>query len=563
VRPYAGALAPVVVLSLVGTALGLAVPYLSKLLVDDALLAGDLGALLRILGLFVGATLASYALNVSSGMRYTRVSADILFDMRLDLYRHLQTLSPRFYAGRPLGDLVSRINGDIGEIQRVTSEAALAWFGQVVALVGTVAMLVWLDWRLFLVSLVVLPPALWTLVRYRAELEQRVRMLRERSAEIGTFLIETLQGMRTVVGANAQEREVARFRAKNDGFVSALLSMRLFTYLSGGLPGLLLTSGTAIVFAYGGYRVIEGMMTLGTFVAFTAYQMRVTAPIQGLMGIYTNLASVRASLGRVHALLDTTADVVESPAARPLVEVRGRIALEGVSFGFGPGRAVLDRVDLDVPAGQVVALVGASGSGKSTLADLLCRHLDPGGGRVLIDGRDLRDLRLADVRRHVGVVEQDPFIFHASVAENVRYARPSASAEEVARAVRAAGLQAMVAALPAGLETVVGERGRQLSAGERQRLAIARLFLADPAVLVLDEATGALDPSSEQLVLRGYAEVMRGRTTVIITHRLDLARQADRVVVIRQGRVVEDGPPGRLELEGEAFRGLFLDAVAG
>jgi ATP-binding cassette subfamily B protein len=563
VRPYAGALAPVVVLSLVGTALGLAVPYLSKLLVDDALLAGDLGALLRILGLFVGATLASYALNVSSGMRYTRVSADILFDMRLDLYRHLQTLSPRFYAGRPLGDLVSRINGDIGEIQRVTSEAALAWFGQVVALVGTVAMLVWLDWRLFLVSLVVLPPALWTLVRYRAELEQRVRMLRERSAEIGTFLIETLQGMRTVVGANAQEREVARFRAKNDGFVSALLSMRLFTYLSGGLPGLLLTSGTAVVFAYGGYRVIEGMMTLGTFVAFTAYQMRVTAPIQGLMGIYTNLASVRASLGRVHALLDTTADVVESPAARPLVEVRGRIALEGVSFGFGPGRAVLDRVDLDVPAGQVVALVGASGSGKSTLADLLCRHLDPGGGRVLIDGRDLRDLRLADVRRHVGVVEQDPFIFHASVAENVRYARPSASAEEVARAVRAAGLQAMVAALPAGLETVVGERGRQLSAGERQRLAIARLFLADPAVLVLDEATGALDPSSEQLVLRGYAEVMRGRTTVIITHRLDLARQADRVVVIRQGRVVEDGPPGRLELEGEAFRGLFLDAVAG
>jgi ATP-binding cassette subfamily B protein len=563
VRPYARALTPVVVLSLLGTGLGLAVPYLSKLLVDDALIAGDVGALLRILGLFVGATFAAYALNVLSGMRYTRVSADILFDMRLDLYRHLQRLSPRFYAGTPLGDLVSRINGDIGEIQRVTSEAALAWFGQVVALAGTVAMLVYLDWRLFLVSLVMLPPALWMLARYRSELEQRVRVLRERSADIGTFLIETLQGMRTVVGANAQEREVERFRTKNDGFVSALLSMRLFSYLSGGLPGLLLTLGTAVVFAYGGWRVIGGMMTLGTFVAFTAYQMRVTGPIQGLMGLWANLAAARASLARVYALLDTTPDVGESPAALPLAQARGRITLEGVCFGFSPGRAVLDGVDLEVPAGQIVALVGASGSGKSTLADLLCRHLDPSGGRILLDGRDLRELPLADVRRHVAVVEQDPFIFHASVADNVRYARPSATDEEIARALEAAALDERVARMPAGLETVVGERGRQLSAGERQRLAIARVFLADPAVLVLDEATGALDPTSEQAVLRGYAELMRGRTTVIITHRLDLARQAERVVLIRSGEVAEDGPPSRLELEGLAFRGLFLDAVAG
>jgi ATP-binding cassette subfamily B protein len=563
VRPYAGALAPVVVLSLVGTGVGLTIPYLSKLLVDDALLAGDLGALLRIVGLFVGATAASYALNVFSGMRYTRVSADILFDMRLDLYRHLQRLSPRFYAATPLGDLVSRINGDIGEIQRVTSEAALAWFGQVVALVGTVAMLVYLDWRLFLVGLVTFPPALWTLARYRAQLEDRVRVLRERSADIGTFLIETLQGMRTIVGGNAQEREVTRFRAKNDGFVSALLSMRLFTYLSGGLPGLLLTLGTAVVFVYGGYRVIAGLMSLGTFVAFTAYQMRVTGPIQGLMGIYTNLAAARASLTRVYALLDTAPDVREPPTAQALPEARGRITLEGVRFGFGPGRPVLDGVDLDVSAGQVVALVGASGSGKSTLADLLCRHLDPDGGRVLLDGRDLRELALADVRRHVGVVEQDPFIFHASVRENVRYARPSATAQEVSRAIGAAGMEEVVERLPEGVDTVVGERGRQLSAGERQRLAIARVLLADPAVLVLDEATGALDPSSEQVVLKGHAELMHGRTTVLITHRLDLARIAERVVVIQGGRVVEDGPPGRLELEGRAFRGLFLDAVSG
>jgi ATP-binding cassette subfamily B protein len=563
VRPYGGALVPVVLLSLVGTGLGLLLPYLSKLLVDDALVAGNHAALLRIVGLFVVATAASYALNLLSGMRYTRVSADILFDMRLDLYKHLQRLSPRFYAATPLGDIVSRINGDIGEIQRVTSEAALAWFGQIVALVGTVAMLIYLDWKLFLVSLVMLPPSLWTLARYRRELEDRVRVLRERSADIGTFLIETLQGMRTIVGANAQEREVARFRAKNDGFVSALLSMRLFSYLAGGLPGLLLTLGTAIVFAYGGYRVIGGFMTLGTFVAFTAYQMRVMGPVQGLMGIYTNLATARASLVRVYTLLDTPPDVREAAAPTELPACMGRLELRGVRFGFGRGGEVLDGVDLTIPAGQRIAVVGASGSGKSTIADLLTRHVDPDAGSVHLDGHDLRELSLADLRRHVGLVEQDPFVFHASVVENVRYVRPTASDDEVWSALKAAGLERLVASMPEGLSTVVGERGKQLSAGERQRLAIARVFLADPAVVVMDEATGALDPRSEEAVLKGYEVLLRDRTVVVITHRRELARQADRVIVIEGGRVVDDGPPKKLEAAGGPFRGLFRDALVG
>ncbi|HSH74491.1 MAG TPA: ABC transporter ATP-binding protein, partial [Longimicrobiales bacterium] len=491
-RPYVGALAPVVLLSLAGTALGLVLPYLSKLIVDDAIVAGDFAALARLVALFLAITAASFVLNVAGGMRYTKVSADILFDMRLALYRHLQRLSPRFYARTPLGDVVSRINGDVGEIQRVTSEAALAWLGQVIALVGTVGMLVYLDWRLFLVGLLVMPPALWALLRYRSQLEDRVRVLRERSASIGTFLIETLQGMRAVVSSNAQSREVERFRSRNDGFVDALLSMRLFTYLAGGLPGLLLTAGTGVVFLYGGYRVIEGLTTLGTFVAFMAYQARLMGPVQGLMGIYTNLATARASLVRVHELLDTVPDVQEAPDAVRLPSCEGRLTLEGVAVGFGRGPEGLAGVSLEVPGGQVVAIVGASGSGKSTLADLLTRQLDPDEGRVLLDGVDLRALRLSDVRRHVGLVEQDPFVFHASVADNVRLARDEATDAEVQRALAAAGLDTLVASMPAGIRTVVGERGRQLSAGERQRLAIARVLLTDPAVLVLDEATGSL-----------------------------------------------------------------------
>jgi len=563
VRPYGWALAPVVVLSLLGTGLGLVLPYLSKLLVDDALIAQDFGALLRIVGLFVGITAASFLMNVLSGMRYTKVSADILFDMRLDLYRHLQRLSPRYYAKTPLGDVVSRINGDIGEIQRVTAEATLAWLGQLIALVGTVGMLIYLDLRLFIVGLITLPPALFALLRYRRQLEARVRVLRERSADIGTFLIETLQGMRAVVVANAQEREGDRFRNKNDSFVDALLSMRLFTYLAGGLPGLLLTTGTGVVFLYGGYLVIDGATTLGTFVAFMAYQMRLMAPIQGLMGLYSNLATARASLVRVHEVLDSPPEVVEANPAKSLPVCKGEVTLEEVHYGFGRGGEVLAGVNLVIPAGQVLAIVGTSGSGKSTIADLLSRQLDPDEGRILLDGEDLSDLFLSQVRMHVSVVEQSPFIFHATVAENVRYARPEATEADVRQAIHAAGLSDLMDSMPEDINTVVGERGSQLSAGERQRVAIARAYLAEPSVLIFDEATGALDPMSEAAVLSGYDALMRGRTTVLITHRIDLARQADRVVVLKNGRVAEDGQLSDLETQGTAFRDIFLDVRTG
>jgi ATP-binding cassette subfamily B protein len=549
----------VVILSLLGTGLGLVLPYLSKLLVDDALVAQDFDALLNIVGLFVGITAASFLMNVLSGMRYTKVSADILFDMRLDLYRHLQRLSPRYYAKTPLGDVVSRINGDIGEIQRVTAEATLAWLGQLIALVGTVGMLIYLDIQLFFAGLITLPPALFALLRYRRQLEARVRDLRERSADIGTFLIETLQGMRAVVGANAQEREVDRFRNKNDSFIDALLSMRLFTYLAGGLPGLLLTTGTGIVFLYGGYRVINGATTLGTFVAFMAYQMRLMAPIQGLMGLYSNLATARASLVRVHEIRDSPPEVIEATASKSLPVCKGEVTLEEVHYGFGRGGEILAGVNLVIPAGQVLAIVGTSGSGKSTIADLLSRQLDPDEGRILLDGNNLCDLFLVQVRRHIVVVEQSPFIFHATVAENVRYARPEATEADVRQAIHAAGLSDLMDSMPEDLNTVVGERGSQLSAGERQRVAIARAYLAEPSVLIFDEATGALDPMSEAAVLSGYDALMRGRTTVLITHRIDLARQADRVVVLKNGRVAEDGRLSDLETRGTAFRDIFLD----
>jgi ATP-binding cassette subfamily B protein len=557
IAPYWRRLVLVLALSLIGTALSLLLPYLARALVDKALIGRDTGALVHIVLAFAGITLVSFALNVVSGLRYTRVSADILFDMRLALFRHLQRLSPRFYARMPLGQIASRINSDIGEIQRVAAEVALSWIGSVVFLVGAVVILIVLDPLLFAVSLAVLPLSLIALVRYRRRLEDSVTVVRDRSADIGTFLIEALQGMRLVVSLNAQEREAARFRERNDGFVDALMRMRRLTYLSGGLPGLLLGVGSALVFLVGGWRVIDGTITMGTLVAFVAYQMRLLGPVQGLMGLYASIATARVSLRRVHEILDTPPEITESEAALALPDARGDVTLEDVTFTFDRGAPVLDRARLTISAGERVAIVGASGGGKSTIADLLVRQIDPNAGRILFDGHDLRALRLADVRRHVVVVEQDPFIFNTSVAENIRYARPDAPAADVVTAARSAGLGELLDRLPQGIDTPVGERGRALSAGERQRLAIARAFLADPAVLVLDEATGAVDPATEAQVVSGYEAVMRGRTTIIISHRLEPARRADRVVVLERGRIVEDGPADVRMARGGAFADLF------
>jgi ATP-binding cassette subfamily B protein len=561
-RPYRRQLAGVLGLSLVGTMLALVLPYLFRAFVDRALVGRDGAALAEIVVIFFTITLASFVLNVVSGLRYTKVSADMLFDMRLALFRHLQALSPRFYARMPLGQVMSRMNNDIGEIQRVVTELALSWVSNVLFLIGTVLILLYLDPVLFAASLGVMPFAAWAMVRYRRKLEASITTLREESAQVGTFLIDTLQGMKLAVGLNAQEREAARFRARNDSFVASLMTMRRLTYLAGGLPGLLLTLGSAAVFLLGGWRVISGVVTMGTLVAFVAYQVRLLGPIQGLMGLYAGVATARVSLKRVHEILDAPIDVVESPDAVAVPRARGEVALRNVTFAFDRGTPVLDRVTLRVAAGERIAIVGTSGAGKSTIADLLARHLDPENGAVLLDDVDLKSLKLADVRRHVVVVDQEPFVFNATLEENLRFARPDATEGDIREAIRASGLAELVARLPEGVRTMMGERGRALSAGERQRLAIARAFLADPAVLVLDEATGALDPVTESAVVDGYEAIMRGRTTVAITHRLAMAQRAQRVLVIEAGCVAEEGTPDELLARGGAFARLFASRGA-
>ena len=557
ILPYWRRLTLVLASSLVATILGLAQPYITKLLIDEALLRRNLQALTLVAALMVGVTVLGFALNIVSSYRYVAVSAAVLFDMRLAVYRHLQRLSPRFYTRTKLGEIVSRLNNDISEVQRVAADTLLAAISNVIFLIGSVALMVWLNWKLFLVSIVLIPVSLIALKHYRAKLSSNVQRMRERSADIGSFLIETLMGMRLVVSSNTQDAEVARFRDKNRGFVDALLSMQLVSFFASALPGTVLTLSTALVFLYGGKLVIDGVMTIGSLVAFMAYHMRLLAPVQNLMGLYTSVTTARVSLNRVFEILDAPVEVNEITDAVALGFVKGDIEFENVTLKHDRENVVLNAVSFKIPAGSHCAIAGPSGVGKSTIVDLLLRFYDPQEGTIRLDGVDLRRMRLEDLRREVALVEQTAFLFNATIAENIRYGRPQATYEDIVRAARAASLDEFIQSLPEGYDTEVGERGQALSAGERQRIALARALLRAPSVLILDEPTASVDPITEHAIAAALKTEARDRTTIVISHRLSLIERADWVIVIDSGKVVEAGPPEQLLSSGKSLAGLF------
>lgn len=523
-RPHAWGFAAVTLVSLLSTALSLLQPYLSKLLIDEALLKRAPGMLLQVSALMVGSSVLGFLFNVTAGYFYTRLSAAVLFAMRRDLLLHLHRLSPRFYSQWKTGDIISRLNNDISEIQRVVADALLSLLGNLGFLVGSVVILVQMDATLFAVGVAVLPVAAWLSWWFRELLVDRVREVREKAAEIGSFLLNSLLGHRIVAAFAGARQEITQFGQRNQAYVDSLLRMQLLSYAGSGLPAVLLALSTAAVFWVGGNKVIAGTMTVGTLVAFLAYHMRLLSPVQALMGMYSNLITAQVSLERVQALF-SIAPEVQFPEPGTDTYLAGHLAFENVHFQYGEQK-VLNGVYWNVPQGGLGVVLGASGRGKSTLADLLLRFYDPQAGRILIDGFDLRELSEACLRRQVAVVEQAPWLFPASLAENLRYANPAASEEDMRAALDAVGLGQ---AFP-NLAQEIGERGLNLSAGQRQRLAIARALLRRPNVLVLDEPTAALDETSEKVVSEGIRRFLPDATLVLITHRRSYAAIATAVL---------------------------------
>ena len=526
VRPHRLAIAGLLGLSVCASALVLVQPWLTKLLIDDGLLARNFPKLVLIAGLMIVAGLLGTALSGINRYLHTRLSGRMLFALRDDLYRHLQTLSPSFYGQRRIGDLMSRLDGDVAEIQRFAVDSLFSAVSSVIGLVVALAMLLTLSWKLSLLALVLIPLDVLWLRWMRRKVERDVRQLRERSADMSSFMVETLPVMKFIQSAGQQQREARRLENLGQGYMSQLLRLQVTEFFTQAVPGTLTSLSRACAFLIGGYWVVQGTWQLGALIAFSTYLGMAVGPVQSLLGLYVAIQRMTVSLGRVMELRGEQPTVLTPATPQPL-PASGDLRFDDVHFSH-PGRSTTLRgIQASIPYGLKVALSGGSGVGKSTLIDLLQRHHDPQSGRVLLGEVDLRELDLFQLRRRIAVVSQDIVLFRGSLADNLAYAVPDASREAIAEVARLAQLDSLIASLPEGLDSPLGERGQQLSGGQKQRIAIARALLQDPMILVLDEATSAVDEATEREVIEAIDRLFAGRTRILISHRPSTLADAD------------------------------------
>jgi ATP-binding cassette subfamily B protein len=576
-RPYRTTLAALLAAVLAGTTLALLPPLLQRRLIDEALPERDL-QLLTVLALgMIGLTLLGGLLTVLQRYLGARVGEGLIYDLRCALYAHLQRLPLHFFTTTRTGELLSRLNNDVVGAQQAVSTTLVNLVATLATVLTTVLAMLVLDWRLTLAALLLLPLFVLPGRRVSALLRRIAREQLRLRADMNVLLAETLRpgGVLLVKLFGRQVTEQTRFaeraaRVRDTGVRQALVGIWLALGLS-VVAGI----GTAVVFWIGGLLVVQGMFTVGTIVAFASYLARLYTPLSTLTNVRVEFATALVSFERVFEVLDLQPQVADRPGARPLRQVAGEVRFEGVSFCYPsagghptsrppgttgssapPDDRVLRDVSVTVSPGQTVALVGPSGAGKTTLLYLLLRLYDPTAGRVLIDGHDLRDVTLASLAEQIGVVTQEPYLFHDTIRANLAYARPDATDAEIEAACQAAHIHVAIVALPDGYQTVVGEQGYRLSGGEKQRLAIARVLLKDPRILVLDEATAHLDSQSEALVQAAVRKAMHGRTSLVIAHRLSTVLDADHIVVLDQGRLVEQGTHTRLLTRGGLYAAL-------
>ncbi|MDP9019415.1 MAG: ABC transporter ATP-binding protein/permease [Actinomycetota bacterium] len=545
-------------LVVVETGAGLVGPVLTQIGIDEGIGRGDLGVLVAT----ALAYLMAVALNAGAGaarLAWTgRVGERLMLTLRVRVFAHLQRLSLDWFTDEKAGRVLTRMTSDIDALAALFHDGLVNMVVQGLTVVVVAVVLFTYDAFLATATLAVIVPAmaaatLW----FRATSDRGYGTVRRRIAEVLSDLQESLAGIRLVTAHNRQRHNVEQHRRILEDYLDANVYTGQVSAVYAPGAELIAVLGQAVVLLVGGQRVLRGDLSVGELTAFLLFLSTFFAPIQQLVHLYTTYQAGQAATAKLRELLATQPAVAEAPDAVELPPVSGEVRLEGVSFAYEPGAPVLHDVDLSVHPGETVALVGPTGSGKSTIAKLISRFYDPDEGRVLLDGHDLRQVTLASLRRQVGVVPQEPFLFAGSVRDNIAFGRPDASSEDLLDACRALGIEELVGRLPQGLDTPVHERGSSLSSGQRQLLALARAFVARPRVLVLDEATSSLDLRSEAIVERALDAVLEGRTSILIAHRLSTAMRADRIAVVEGGRIIEMGSHAELCAGGGRYAALY------
>jgi ATP-binding cassette subfamily B protein len=496
-------------------------------------------------------------------MAVARVGQRVLYTVRTKLFRHLQTLSLDFYERERTGRLVARMTADIDAMSDLVTDGLVTLVTGLITMVGVAVILTVLDWRLALATLVVAPLIALTARAFRRWSAEAYRQVRETHSVVTVQLQEALSGVKAIQAFRRERATASRLADANHA--ERVAHRRTIGLASFFFPGIefLGTAATVVVLGVGGRRVLAGDLEIGTLAAFLLYLRNLFDPVQQLSELYDSFQSATAGAERVGAVLEERPSVREAADPVPLPDPSGEVRLEGVRFAYDQGPEVLHDVHLNLEAGTTLALIGPTGAGKSTVAKLIARFYDPLAGQVVLDGVDLRQVRLADLRRAMGYVPQEGFLFSGTILDNIRFGRPEATRAEVEAAAKAVGADQVIAGLLDGYDTEVGERGALLSAGERQLIGFARAWIADPAVLLLDEATSNLDVVTEARVQQALRRLRQGRTTVVIAHRLSTAIEADQVAVIEDGRVMEAGPPDELLDRGGRFAGLYDRWLAG